>query len=278
MFRSIIASVALLGILSVSGCKGVQKIEDDPRFHPEVAQALEAQVVGYNMPTGYEVDLVEQMAGSRTAYHVSLESLAQYYESTGSAIKHQWARQELDSFLKGARYHYLMTGQVAGAKLFATSSIPEADALFDEAIAIYKDAGGLVIITDSDKLRLALNKFNLVISQYPTSDKIDDSAYRAGRIYEHFKENEIAVVYYQRAYQWDRNTPYPARFKAGYLFDRRLRMRKEALIAYQLAIEMEPQYEENAEYAKSRILQMTKVVTEAEITEVKNEPQPKPTQ
>ena len=274
MFRSIIASVALLGILSVSGCKGVQKIEDDPRFHPEVEQALEAQIVGYNMPTGYEVDLVEQMAGSRTAYRISLESLAKYYESTGSAIKHNWARQELDSFMKGARYHYLMTGQVAGARLSASSSIPEADALFDEAIAIYKDAGGLVIITDSDKLRLALNKFNLVISQYPTSDKIDDAAYRAGRIYEHFKENEIAAVYYQRAYQWDPHTPYPARFKAGYLFDRRLRMRKEALIAYQLSIEREPQYEENVEHAKSRILQMTKIATEDEIDETENKPQP----
>ena len=98
---------------------------------------------------------------------------------------------------------------------------------------------------------------NKVITDYPTSDKIDDAAYRAGQIYEHFKDYQIAAVYYQRTFQWDDNTPYPARFKAAYVLDKHLHMRKEALAVYRLAVLRESRYEGNTEYARKRILQIT---------------------
>ena len=56
-------------------------------------------------------------------------------------------------------------------------------------------------------LRAALRKYGELISQYPTSDKIDDAAYKMARIHEGFGDYTIALAFYQRAYQWDAATP-----------------------------------------------------------------------
>ena len=90
-----------------------------------------------------------------------------------------------------------------------------------------------VVLKDENLLRMALDKYNQLISKFPTSDKIDDAAFRAAGIYEHFKDYSIAVQYYQRTYQWDPQTIYPAKYKAAFILDQRLHRRAEALQLYQ---------------------------------------------
>jgi len=237
----------------VSGCTDSQ-LKDDPRFRASPADA-ELVSTGFMMPDAAEVDLVEKMALERNEYRASLRDLIEYYRRNGAAGKLAWAQREYGALVL---YRYLMPGEGMGASLMATDSIEEADVLFAEAERYFLEAGGPLVVIDEAKLRVALSKYNEVMEKYPTSDKIDNSAYRAGRIYEHFKDYEIAAVLYQRVYQWNEFTQYPARFRAAYVMDKRLRMRKEALAAYQLAIEKESRYEENVKYAKKRILKMSK--------------------
>ncbi|MBN1457612.1 MAG: hypothetical protein JW912_07160 [Sedimentisphaerales bacterium] len=255
MSRLYITTVFVFSIfvfsIFVSGCTDSQ-LRDDPRFKvsPEDAELVST---GFMMPDAAEVDLVEKMALERNEYRASLRDLIDYYRRNGAAGKLAWAQREYGALVL---YRYLMPGESSGSGLMATDSIEEADALFAEAEKYFLEAGGPIVVIDEAKLRVALSKYNEVIEKYPTSDKVDNAAYRAGRIYEHFKDYEIAAIYYQRVYQWNEFTQYPARFRAAYVMDRRLHMRKEALAAYQLSIEKESRYEDNVEYAKKRILKM----------------------
>jgi tetratricopeptide (TPR) repeat protein len=201
---------------------------------------------------------VETLAASRNEYYANLQALQRFYSARGYAIKKMWVDKELASFGQIPQYQYLMPAESALADRQAMDSIMEADILYQDAYKIYQEAGALLIITDEEKLRVALNKFNDLIASFPTSDKIDDAAYRAGRIYEHFRDHEIAAVYYQRAFQWNEMTPYPARFRAAYMLDQKLHNRAAALTLYRLAVQLESRYEENAEYATRRIAKLTK--------------------
>ena len=146
---------------------------------------------------------------------------------------------------------------MAGENLKAVAAIAEADDLYNRAFQLDKKAGMLVVIKDEGWLRMALNKYNQLIKKHPSSDKIDDAAYRAGTIYEYFKDYSIAVLYYQRAVQWDKHTPYPAMFRAAFILDKKLRRRTEALALYQQAIQRELMSENQREFAQKRIAELT---------------------
>jgi tetratricopeptide (TPR) repeat protein len=106
---------------------------------------------------------------------------------------------------------------------------------------------------------LALDKYNQLIRKHPSSDKIDDAAFKAGGIYEHFKDYTIALLYYQRAYQWNPKTPYPAKFKAAFMLDKRLHRRAEALELYQQALQKEEkQHIDWRRFAEKRVRELTK--------------------
>jgi len=259
MSRIVSIAAVILLVLFIAGC--VEEVaKDDPRFRLDPAEDAIAADEGFATPGAAEVDLVERMAVHRSAYRAELAKLVDYYTTSGDATKLRWAQKEMASLVQ---YRYLMPAEAMQVALAPTDSIEEADVLFEEARQLYWEAKRLVVITDADKLRMALRGFNKLITNYPTSDKIDDAAYRAGQIYEHFKDYEIAAVYYQRAFQWDENTPYPARFKAAYVLDKRLHMRKQALTIYRLAIQKESRYEGNTEFARKRILDMTKTEAKA---------------
>jgi tetratricopeptide (TPR) repeat protein len=212
---------------------------------------------GFLVPDAREVDYVEHLAAAREGYKQALLDLSAYYESMGNATKLQWARTELKTFDQMVQYSYLMPGEYLPESLIASDSIPEADQLYNEAMRLYRQSGGLILVTSEPKLRQSLQMFNQLISQYPSSDKIDDAAYRAGRIYEHFQNYELAAVLYQRTFQWNPTTRYPARFRAAYVLDRRLKMRADALPLYILAVEKESMYQSNTEYAQTRIAQLS---------------------
>jgi len=140
----------------------------------------------------------------------------------------------------------------------ATESIAAADQLYEEGGRLYRDAGilPLPITKDVEALRAALRKYEELIRQYPTSDKIDDAAYKMGRIHEGLSDHMIALSCYQRAYQWDPATPYPARFRAANILDRRMNRRAEALELYQEAIVKEAQFTDLRLMAERRVLEL----------------------
>jgi hypothetical protein len=262
MSRKLIIASWISSLLFIVGCQMEEVAKDDPRFRVDPTQAAMVTNKGYGVPDATEVDLVEQLVEARQIYRQRLEELLKYYRAAGNATNRQWAEHELTALDRVPHYRYLMPAEFLKPDLMAVDVIDDADILFNDAMKLYQEAGGLLIITDEDKLRGALNKFNQLIVDYPSSNKIDDAAYRAGRIYEYFKDYQIASVYSQRCFQWNDLTQYPARFRAAYVLDQRLHMRTEALTLYQLAVERESRYAANTEFAQKRILEMTRPMVE----------------
>jgi tetratricopeptide (TPR) repeat protein len=200
-----------------------------------------------------EADVVEKVAIQRQAYEEGLTLLISYYKGTGNDMKLKWAEDELTRFHQVPRYNYIMEANVAGPELKATESITEADYIYDDARRVHKKAHQLVLFVDENKLRVALGKYNQIIQRHPSSDKIDDAAFYAGTICEHFKDYSIALLYYQRTYQWDPDTIHPAHYKAAYILDRKMHRRAEALPLYQEFVERGTGNEQMMTIAKTRI-------------------------
>ena len=246
---SLIAALVLPGVFLV-GCDN-PKVRDAHLLEPQGAAVVSPDEV-FLAPDAGEVDYVENLAASRQAYRKALIGLVDFYRSTGNATKLQWAQTELKTFDQMVHYQYLQPAEWVPENLTATDSIEEADALYDQAKSLDTEAR-LGVLVNEAKLREALGLYNRLIQQYPSSDKIDDAAYRAGRIYEHLKNYELAAIYYQRTFQWNEATSYPARFRAASVMDHKLRMRAAALTLYKLAVEKESRFSGNIEIARERI-------------------------
>jgi len=184
-----------------------------------------------------ETDIIEQMVTNRRAYRRGLEQLVRHYTAAGNNMKLTWAQRELAGLNAVPQYNYIIEASLAGPGLKASTAVPEADSLYAEALKTEKKAKELVVIVDDDLLRVALGKYNKLIRKHPSSNKIADAAFRAGGIYEHFRDYSLAVLYYKRVYQWDPDTEYPAMFRAAFILDRHLRKREQALKLYQQALE-----------------------------------------
>jgi tetratricopeptide (TPR) repeat protein len=243
----IVLLIVLLNILV--GCYG----PDSGR-----SQFLPSPMKTVSVVDAGETDIIEKMSANRLAYRQYLESLIVYYKKTGDNMKLRWAEDELKRLNKMPQYNYIIEASVAGPDLKAREENNSANYLYDEAYRLEKAAKKLILIVDDNLLRVALDKYNQLIKQYPTSDKIDDAAFRAAGIYKHFKDYTIAVLYYQRTYQWDPDTIYPARFKAAYILDEHLLRRAEALDLYQQAVKKEKLSEDQKKFAEKRIAELTK--------------------
>lgn len=256
MPKIIITTIVLTAIMLSAGCSPEPR--EELLFRPDPTLVAQIEQVGLGTPSAAEVDHVEQMALNRSEYRKSLVTLVDFYTNTGNATKLSWASKELEHLTRIPQYSYLMIGETVNANLTASDSIAQADALYSEAYQTYRSAGPMLLLSNKGKLRQALTKFNEVISTYPTSDKVDDAAYLAGKIYEHLKDYEIAAVYYQRAFQWNDSTHYPARFRAALVVDHKLHKRSEALTLYRMALEKETLSPDNVERIKLRIQRLTK--------------------
>ena len=256
MARKLIISAGIICLVFIIGCE--EPIRNDSRYMVDPAEVAHVMSMG-GVPDATEVDLVEDLVAKRNELRQSLARLHEFYHSTGNVNNRRWAENELKALDRVPQYRYLMPGQIAlPGDYVAVNQISQANALYHEAERLYRDATALVIFTDEDKLRGALSRYNRIISEFPTSNKIDDAAYQAGRIYEYFKDWQIAANYYQRCFQWNEVTARPARFRAAYVTDQRLHMRKEALPLYQMAVEKESNFTANTEFAMRRILEMTR--------------------
>lgn len=221
-----------------------------------------------------EVALAESVAAKRQAYREELEKIKSYYEQSGNQLKIEWVNRELKFIDDAPRYRYILQAEVAGSDLRARDIIPKADSLYKEALGSYKRSNLIfpipVLVEHQDvafphhvpiyvskkRLQRALNGFNELIKDFPTSDKIDDAAFYSARIHEYFGDHSIAVLYYKRAFQWDSATPYPARYNAAKLLDYQLSQRDQALQLYREALEKESDFNNN-ETISERIKQLT---------------------
>jgi len=211
-----------------------------------------------------EVQLVEEMAQSRNEYRKKLEELIKFYDQQGNQLKSNWASQELDHLKHGPQRPYLVVAEIAGPDLKASESIAEADKLYDEAMSFYKEGRGKLgrFFVDKKKLYQARDKFNEVITNYPTCDKIDDAAYYIADIYNYYlNDSHAALLYYQRVWQWDPQTPLPARFAVAKIYDDKLHDMPNALKYYQEAINLESTHYENMTESLDRIKVITQEIS-----------------
>ena len=256
MARTVLTAVLIVLLNVLVGCETVDSGKGQirpARAKRPVGTAPVVEVAGAS-----ETDIVEQVVANRQAYRQGLELLVEYYARTGNNRKLTWAKRELRALNGMPQYNYIIEASVAGPGLKARVSIPAADYLFRDAEEFERKAGPL---RSKQQLRLALDKYNQLIREHPSSDKIDDAAYKAGKIYEGFKDYTIALLYYQRTYQWNSETIYPARFREGFILDKRLHRRTEALAAYRQAVKAvkrEGEHHNWKEFAEKRIRELTK--------------------
>jgi tetratricopeptide (TPR) repeat protein len=232
----------------------------DAQTVPTLKETLSEADAAVKIANAGESDVVEQVLADRLAYRQSLELLIKYYTKEGNNTKLIWAEKELAALNKTSKsqYNYIIEATVAGPDLKASDSISEADYMYANALHLENKAKGLIVITDENLLRKDLSEYNKLIRKHPTSDKIDDAAFRAAGIYEYFKDYSLAVLYYQRVFQWDTATKHPAVFKAAYILDTYMHNRAEALIFYQRAVTDENLSSNYKEYAETRIKELTK--------------------
>ena len=261
MVRMILITAVVVLLNVFAGCGGGDFGVESGRSQllPADVEALLGSGKVAKITTASEADIIEQVATNREAYRQGLEMLVEHYSKTGNNMKLEWAKKELGGLRNVPQYKYILEANVAGPNLKATASIIEADYMYNNGLQLEQKAksGGLFLFKDEDSLRVALEQYNQLIRKHPTSDKIDDAAYRAGGIYESFKDYSIALLYYQRAYQWDPDTPHPAMFKAAYILDRYLRHMGEALELYQQAVKRGKLSQTYEKYARDRIAKLT---------------------
>jgi len=258
MARTILTVLLIVLMNVLVACNSNKVDKSSAKLMMVRTQTAAGSVKAIEVAGARETDIVEQVAVNRQAYRQGLKVLIEYYTKEGNSMKVEWAKKELAALDTMPQYRYIVEAGLAGPDLKATDVVRAADYLYDEALELENKARALVLVVNEDQLRQALDKYNELITMYPSSDKIDDAAYRAAGIYEHFQDYTIAALYYQRADQWDPASAYPALYKAAYILDRRLHRREEAMELYQQAIKKEGLWPSYREFAEMRIAEFTK--------------------
>jgi len=207
-----------------------------------------------------EVDLVEEVVANRDQYHQSLTRLRDYYRDQGEATKLGWAEFELKGASSVKPFRYLVDAEVPSDALRPVHHIPEADKLYQQGVDLMRRGGhGVPALFREDFMIQAAGTFLQLITQFPTSDKIDDAAFFQGEIHKEYLPGTetIAVKWYERAFTWDANTPHPARFQAAVVYDYRLHDRGRALELYQQVVDRETDIQSNVRFAMRRVYELS---------------------
>ena len=181
-----------------------------------------------------DIDRVEKLLAARREYQASLEQLRQHYLAVGDAERAQWAADELTQYHRILKQAYRLELDVPPPTLQGKQNINEANELYRQALS-FKDNSGIPWTSRYiDNQRRAELLFQQLLSNYPQSDKIDDTAYQLGEIYEGaaFKQYRRAAQYYERCCQWEPKTHLDARLKAARLYDHNLQERTRAIELY----------------------------------------------
>lgn len=224
------------------------------------AGLAKAEAVSEIMATSGEADLVEAVVLHRGQYHKKLEELRDYYKSRGYANKQAWADFELKGLREVKAFRYLAEAEVPQIALQPAASIAEADAMYQRAMELMKQGGhGAPIFYRQKSMIEAADVFRGLVERYPSSDKVDDAAFQLGEIHREYMPGQelIAVKWYERAWTWNPNTTYPARFQAAVVYDYRLHDRDRALELYHEVLKSETGDQSNTRFSERRINELT---------------------
>jgi TolA-binding protein len=179
-----------------------------------------------------DVEKVERVLAARRDYQLALEQLRSHYASVGDIERTHWAEEELRQFHRMSKQAYRLELDVPPPTLQALYNVPEANDLYKRAMT-YKDKGWSSTEYIDNQRRAEL-LFQQLLTNYPQSDKIDDSAYQLGDIYEGkaYKQYRRAAWYFERCVQWNPNTQFDARLRAARLYDKNLQERTRAVELY----------------------------------------------
>ncbi len=196
-----------------------------------VLQAEDRQPVGKPYAPPNDLPLVERVLAARREYQKSLESLREHYQKASDVERQRWVEDELVSYHRISKRAYRLDLDVPPPTLQPAYNIADANDLFKRAMS-YKGKGWFS--EGEDNLRRAELVFQQLLSSYPQSDKIDDTAYQLGEIYESrtFKQYRRSALYYERCFQWNPNTETEARLRAARLYDKTLHERARAMQLY----------------------------------------------
>ena len=173
-----------------------------------------------------DLELVERLMMARREYQKMLELLRAHY-MTYDMERARWAEEELRQFHRISKQAYRLELDVPPPTLQAAYNIPEANELYRKAM-LYKDKGwGTDYVDNQRRTELLLQQ---ILTSYPQSDKIGDTAYQLGDLYEGkaYKQYRRAASYFERCFQWNPNTQLDARLRAARLYDKNLADRARA--------------------------------------------------
>ncbi|MBP7935728.1 MAG: hypothetical protein KA354_13860 [Phycisphaerae bacterium] len=278
--RMIVGLGIVLGAVLAGGCKtdeiaGPERTKvAGPTTDLETPAGI--QVPDIKTAGRTELDLVEEMILHRTMYARLLRALANYYNENGNAVKEAWARTELNDLKYVKPYRYISDTEAPASELKPTQSIAEADKLFNEGRALMKKGGSEIPgLYNQRTMKLALAKFNEVVDNYPSSDKVADAAFYIAEIHKEYfeeKDNTIAAEWYRKALLWNPSIQHPVRFQLAVLLDYRLHERENALAMYQEVVENERSNKSNLDFAYRRIAQLTDEKTRHSPGEIVSQP------
>lgn len=185
-----------------------------------------------------DIELVERVLETRKQYATALKELLAHYHRSGDKQRAKMVEEELVAYHRLPLHAYRLDLDVPSPKLQPLYNQPEANRIYQQALA-YKGRG--VGNDYVDNMRRSEILFQQLLTNYPQSTRISDTAYHLGDIYESraFKQYERAAAYYERCFQWNATTQFDARLRAARIYDRDLKNRSRALELYRLVREFE---------------------------------------
>lgn len=255
---------AAAALLCLGGCQDWNRRTPPPTdlSEPPDQVAKRLKESGVDMPGS-----VEDMLRARKAYLEQLRRLEKLYLEIGDVNRANWARRQRERTEAVEVYPYLSEKPTeASVEVAPETSIPEADALFNQAKAKLDSVRGKPLLgfldTSRERAREALAMFQKLLREYPKSDKVDDAAFYCGEIYKEYlrkedPDDELSIKYYQWAWELDPKTPHAARFQCAVVEDFRRHNRKRAIELYNEVLLNETHNQSNLRFAASRIEQLT---------------------
>ena len=207
-----------------------------------------------SLASANEALLVEYVVGARRAYLKAVDSLMSVYQGDQDRNGIKRVQSVLDAFNPVHTYLYYLTAEIPSPRLRGLKRMIPATEAFDEALTIYKSATKPWVIGRASTVKhaAALKAFRRIIEKYPESNKISRCAFFIAEINRTYDEYERAAMWYDRSWQWNPQTPDPARYRAATLYDFKLKNPRKALAYYQMVVQFETNYD-NLEYARKRI-------------------------
>lgn len=194
---------------------------------------LRAQQAGDGAASPYKSDLelVERLLVVRRDYQTTLEQLRGHYLAVGDAERAKWAEEELIHYHRVPKHAFRLELDVPPPTLHGSTNVPAANKLYTRALT-YKDKGWGTDYIDNQRRAELL--FQQILTQYPQSDRISDTAYQLGDLYEGkaYRQYRRAAAYFERSFQWNPSTHFDSRIRAARIYDRQLLDRAKAMEIY----------------------------------------------